>query len=82
MAVISYVQPPVTLQVQKRSFDFPWDMEIRGPYLLPGRSPVPEPVYLDAILLQSLFSKIPVQFPLKMLQNTPVLSETITPALS
>ena len=23
------------------------DMEIKGPYLLPGQSPVPEPVYLD-----------------------------------
>ena len=32
---------------QKKNFGFPWDMEIKGPYLLPGQSPVPEPVYLD-----------------------------------
>lgn len=31
----------------EKEFRFPWDMEIKGPYLLPGQSPVPEPVYLD-----------------------------------
>ena len=36
-----------TLPAQKKNFVFPWDMEIKGPYLLPGQSPVPEPVYLD-----------------------------------
>ena len=42
-----YIQLPATLPAQKKNFVFPWDMEIKGPYLLPGQSPVPEPVYLD-----------------------------------
>lgn len=44
---ISSAQLPATLPAQKKNFVFPWDMEIKGPYLLPGQSPVPEPVYLD-----------------------------------
>ena len=44
---ISSAQLPATLPAQKKNFVFPLDMEIKGPYLLPGQSPVPEPVYLD-----------------------------------
>ena len=52
---ISSVQPPVISQVRKKNFGFLWDMEIKGPYLLPGLSQVPEPAYLGATLPPVLF---------------------------
>lgn len=81
-AVISCAPPPATSPVQKKNFVFPWDMAVKDPYQLPGRLPVPEPVYLDANLLQNQILQIPAPAHPKTQQNAPVLSEIKIPALS
>ena len=52
---------------QKRNFVFPWDMEIKDPYLLPGRSLVPEPVYSDTNLHPFCCQKLQLSPPSKYL---------------